>query len=80
MTAHATYREFRIAELRRQDLLAKAAQAHLGAVDAAPGRHVEAAMRLRYRLGGWLVRAGGALQGSAAVQATAATHPVRAAV
>ena len=80
MTAHATYREFRIAELRRQDLLAKAAQAHLGVVDMARGRHVDVATRVRSRLGGLLVRAGGALQGSAAVEATAATHPVRAAI
>ena len=80
MSAHGTHREFRVAELRRQELLAQAAEAHLRAADAARGRHVEMATRLRYRLGGWLVRAGGALQGSAAVQATAATHPVRAAV
>ena len=79
MTAHATYREFRVAELRRQELLAQAAQAHLRVADAAPGRHDDVATRLRHRLGGLLVRAGG-LQGSTAVQATATTRAARAAV
>ena len=76
MTAHATYREFRVAELRRQELLAQAAQGHLRARE----RRDDMATRLRHRLGGLLVRTGSALQGGTAVQATAATRAARAAV
>ena len=75
MVASFTYRDYRIAELRRQELLEEAARVRLGTAAAMTGDRTGAAT-LRCRLGGLLVRTGEALQGTTGTQVGAAVPTV----
>ena len=75
MVPSFTYRDYRVAELRRQELLEEAARIRLGTFAAMTGDRTGTAT-LRFRLGGLLVRAGEALQGTTGTQTGAAVPTV----